>query len=373
MQSGKISGNQLATLALLNVSGTSILIVPSAIAAGANQDSWLAVLCGLGLGYLATTLYGRLMRMFPGHGLLDMMELALGRFAGLMVSFLFVVAFVNIKVSLTLFDIENFISMVLVQDIPHLVVGSLMMATVVLASRYGVETIVRTSQLLLPIMIFLLLLMVLFLLPQAKISNLQPVLEQGVSPVFKTSLLAMTFFLESFYLMLLIPYVKESKGLIRKLQQGSLIGGGLLFLITLCSVLTIGGEIMSVSAFPSYLIAKKISIGDFIQRIEALMAVIWFISQFFHIATMFYVSVIGLAHVFRLHSHKSITIPLALFNTASSLIVFPNMSLYQKALAKWPIYALPFQVLIPILLIIAHKLRQWVSPLFRNSGDGEME
>lgn len=49
-----------------------------------------------------------------------------------------------------------------------------------------------------------------------------------------------------------------------------------------------GAEITARQVYPSYIFAKKINIAHFLERIEAIMAGIWFLTIFFKLTLCFY-------------------------------------------------------------------------------------
>ncbi|MGC9930692.1 GerAB/ArcD/ProY family transporter [Priestia aryabhattai] len=72
-------------------------------------------------------------------------------------------------------------------------------------------------------------------------------------------------------------------------------------------------------------------VGNFLQGIEVVIAILWFITLFFKLCIYFYATLLGFANVFHIKDYKLFSFPVALIMIALSLIVYPSVS-YQKSL-----------------------------------------
>ncbi|PAB56348.1 GerAB/ArcD/ProY family transporter [Anaeromicrobium sediminis] len=107
------------------------------------------------------------------------------------------------------------------------------------------------------------------------------------------------------------------------------------------------------NAFPSYALAKKISLGHIIQRIEAIIAIIWFITIFYKIILYFYGTALGLAQILELKDYRPLTLPLGMILVVLSLVVYPN-SIYKGIWSSttWIPYVMTYAFFLPLLLLI---------------------
>ena len=96
-----------------------------------------------------------------------------------------------------------------------------------------------------------------------------------------------------------------------------------LFTIIALTILVLGPDITGRNLYPSYMLAK-INIGNFLQRIEAVMAVMWFITLFYRISLYFYAIAIGISQIFHIK-----TISLWSFHSVGfwsvSVFIYPNV------------------------------------------------
>lgn len=126
--------------------------------------------------------------------------------------------------------------------------------------------------------------------------------------------------------------------------------------ITILTILVLGTQTVSF-AYPSYALAKLIRLGDFLVRIEIIMAVIWFITIFVRLALLFYISIVGIAQVLNLKDYRSLTFPIALLLVPLSLLAFPNAAYFQEFTPIWTIHALVMGFIFPLLLWLIDILK----------------
>jgi spore germination protein KB len=297
---GKISARQLMILTTLFTVGSAILIIPSGMAFVAKQDAWLAALAGVGGGPLVLYLYIKITSLYPQMTLIEIMESLLGKWLGKAVGLLFFTTiFINAPVTV-LFYLGNFMTTQMIPETPILAVNLLFAIIVLLAAR--------------------------------KLENIQPVLEAGVRPIWPAALaFVSTVYLPHIILLMIFPAAVNRSDQARKaFLLGSLIGGLILFLVVALTILVLGPQITASSMYPSYELAKKINIGNFLQRIEAIMAAIWFISLFFRITLYMHSIVTAISQIFCLKSGRQLVLPLGIVLVVMSIIVYPNV-LYQQA------------------------------------------
>lgn len=111
--------------------------------------------------------------------------------------------------------------------------------------------------------------------------------------------------------------------------------------------------------FPSYALAQRISIGNFLQRIEIIMAGMWIISIYIRTFMYFYASVIGVAQLCKIQDHRPLIFPFGLLMIGLSQIIHPNIvhsNVYNNEI--WPIFSAIFTVILPLTLLIIAKIRK---------------
>ncbi|QFT90622.1 Spore germination protein YndE [Bacillus sp. THAF10] len=359
IEKGKISNRQFTILVSLYTVGTAILIIPSSLAFSAKQDSWIAGLLGLAIGLPFIWLYSKLANRFPGLNLAQIFEALLGKWIGKSVSFVFFSCFAFLLASFVLRDIGDFMTTVMLVETPIDAILLIFLAVVLYAVRLGLEVFARVTEVFIPFVVILFLVLFLSISPKIDIQNIQPIFENGAKPIFRGAISILTFpFLELFVFLMIIPYTNNPRQSQKGFILGTIIGGGILIIITLLSVMVMGVNETARSIYPSYDLTKGINIGRFFQRIEAMMALIWFITVFMKLTILTYVTALGLAHTFNLKNYKSMTFPIGILLFLLSLIIFPNSSYLIEFTPTFELYTLIFGFVLPIFLFLMAIIRK---------------
>ena len=111
--------------------------------------------------------------------------------------------------------------------------------------------------------------------------------------------------------------------------------------------------------FPSYVLAKQINIGNFLERVEILIAGIWFVNGLLQTTFYFYGFVTGLAQVLKIEDYRPLVLPLGMILVVFSLVVYPNVAYMADFDTKTYIpYVLTIGLLYPILIIGVAAIRK---------------
>ncbi|WP_336785373.1 GerAB/ArcD/ProY family transporter [Paenibacillus sp. MMO-177] len=363
---GKISVRQFGILIVIGTIGDSILIMPTITAAASKQDSWLSMLlafvAGLATGGLFAAIAGRLDRMSLYEAIRQRLGIWFGGF------FFILFLFGSFMCVITLLsEMSRFMTTQLMPETPVNAIILVFAAVVIIAYRYGIEAYARMGELLFPVFMGLFAMLVIFLMPQIEWKNLLPITAHGILPIINGALPAYcTAFAEMVVLLMLVPYVEGSEKLSKHILKGFAVGGMILFLIVLLSVLVLGPALMESKYYPTFVLAQKIMIGHFLERIEAVMAFLWVITVFYKSLLHFFTLTTGLAQVFRLQESKMLTIPLGMILLVCTVIGTPNIVTYNQILIDYyPWFDLTFFLVLPIImlvLLLAIKQKQKKQP-----------
>jgi spore germination protein KB len=352
LEKAKIEARQFAMLVFMFTTGSSLLLAPGMLAAPAKQDAWLAGILGVGAGLLFGLLHTKLGRLYPGKNLAQLSEEILGKWMGKAVS-IFFLSFPFLLASLVLRNIGDFLTTYIMVETPIQFIHILMLTVVVMGIRLGIETIARAAEVIFPWFIFLFLLLAIFVSPQIEVQKVQPFLEEGLKPVLHGVLLFAAFpFMEYVNFLFITPYVNRPERIGKAFFAGTCMGGTVIVLLTALSVMVLGPDHTARDIYPSYVLAQKINIGDFLQRIEAIIAGLWFISIFFKLSISFYATTFTLAQIFNLKEYRMLVFPLGMLVVVFSLVSSPNIIYnFTTVLEVWVFFAGTFGLLLPLLLI----------------------
>lgn len=348
----EINTLQFASLAFHFTTGSSILIIPSLLAERAKQDAWLAAIVATACGLLLVCLYNALGSRYPDLNLAEYSERVFGKWIGKTVSLLFA-SFALVLSALVLENIGVFITIEMMPETPIGVIHALMLWVVVLGVFLELKTLGRAAEIFFILVTVIYILTVTLILPHASIENIQPVLAGGIKPVLLGSL---TFigvpFLELVIFLMLYPHVKKTADGKKGFLIGTALSSFWLSLAVLVTILSLSATITELLVFPTYYVVKKINVAEFIQRVEAGLAVLWFVSIFFKTTICFYAGVHALARSLSLRSHRPLVIPLALIVFFLSTNAFKTYAyFYEFVVYIWPFCAATFGLVLPLLLL----------------------
>jgi len=232
---------------------------------------------------------------------------------------------------------------------------------IVMGVRLGLETIARSAEILIVVFFVLFLILVVFISPEIKFENIQPVFEVGTKTIVRSSIfLVVTSSVNAVILLMIFPaFINKTKQAKKSFLIGNLIGGIVIIIIAFLSVSVLGAEDTARQMYPSYELAKRINIGDFIQRIEGLMAALWIITLYFKAALYFYASVLGMAQILNLKDYRPLTIPLGMIAVVLSLVIYPNV-IYQQNWDSTTSNSLSLSIglFLPLLLVVVYAIRK---------------
>jgi spore germination protein KB len=359
IEKGKIGVHQFTVLTVLFTVGSSILIMPSGIAQEAKQDAWIASLTALMVGLLMVVLFSGIAIRFPNKTLVQYSQDILGKWLGRFISFLYF-GYFFILAALVLRNIGDFVTTQVLPNTPIQFILIFFLVTVIMGVRNGLETFTRTAEIFFPWVLVFFFTMVIFLPPNFDYRRLLPVFGYGIKPILRAAVPAIgTPYMELVVFLMVLPFVNNLKKARKAFLVGVSIGGAVLILVSLLSILVLGADLTARQIYPSYTLAKKINIGSFLERLEVIMAGIWFITIYFKLALCFYASTMTFAELFKLKEARQLYWPFGIILIVLSIVAYPDMTYFINFATKisFP-YAFPFAIFFPLLILLVAIARK---------------
>lgn len=359
MEKEVISSRQFTIITFLLSIGTAILIIPSSIASSSKQDAWIAASIGVVLSLLVVKLFVKLGDQTPTLNFIEANEKLLGRFFGkiTVVCFLSLTLFAGGEL---LYFIGAFMKTEVMPETPTMAFALLFIIIIMYATYLGIENFARSAEILFPMFVLIFIFFVVSITPQIKFENIQPIMEASKTSILYSIIRFISVF--SFSLVMLLMIYPASVNVQQSSKKGffigMLLGGFVLVTLIILSILVLGPANTASRTFPSYALAQRISIGNFLQRIEIIMAFMWIVSIFIRTFMYFYTTVVGIAQIMKLKDHRPLILPMGIIMVGLSQIVHPDIvhsNIYNDEI--WPIYAFVCTILLPILLLIVAVIR----------------
>lgn len=348
----------MGMLLFLTIMATVILFVPGITAQKAKQSAWLVPLVSSLAGFFTLWLTWKLGQRFPQKTLPQYSTIILGKFLGKALSgaYVFFLLILNL---LVVREFTDFLNDTLMPNTPNLV----FMLAVMLVGGYGaykgIEVIARMTQFVMPLFIFSLLALIGLALQCFNWGNLLPFLEGGMKPIVLASISPASWYGETVILVLLLPLVNKplevkSKGVFAILGVAVLLS-----LETLVTTAALGAELPGNLLFPFWYLARFIDIGNLGFRIETLIVILWITGIVTKVALIHYLICLTTAQTLGLKSYKGVVIPAGLILVlAAKYIVMNTLELSEFLGQVWPPFALVFELLFPLILLLTAKLRR---------------
>ncbi len=359
LEKGKISAGEFQTIVIIFTLGSSILVAPSLLASYAKQDAWIASFASLVIGVGFIYLFNHLSSLYPNKTFVEFAETILGKWFGRIISFLYLSYFFLLS-ALLLRELGDFLTTQIMVETPIQMVMIAFILISMIGVKLGIEVISRTAIIFFPWTILLLLLLFVFLIPEITLSNIQPIFGEGFKAISRATYSNLGLpYLELAVFLMITTFVKNKGNLKKSFYKGTIIGGLILSILIIFSLLVLGADFTSRHSYPSYVLGKKISIGTVLERLEVIVAIIWFFSMFFKLTICYYGITLGFAQVFRLREYKILVSPLAFLIVASALISYPDIVYFKDFLAHtWTPYSLTICFCLPFFLVIVAKVKK---------------
>ncbi len=359
LEKGKINAGEFEISVVIFTLGSSILVGPSLLASYAKQDAWIASILSLIIGLCFIFLYNQLLSYYPKMTFVEMTEKILGKWIGGTVSFLFLFYFFIVSAGL-LREIGDFLTTQIIVETPIQMILISFIIISMTGVKLGIEVISRTAIIFFPWMIMMLLFLFIFLIPEVEISNIQPIFGEGFKAIASAAYRSLGLpYLELFIFLMITPFVADRSSLKKSFYKGAIIGGIVLSILVIFTIVVLGADFTTRHAYPSYILGKQISLGTVLERLEVIVAIIWFFSMYFKLTICYYGITLGIAQLFKLKSYKILVFPLAILLVSFAIILYPDVVYFQNFLAyTWTPYSFTICFFIPFLIMVAAKIKK---------------
>ena len=334
-------------------------LLGSAIVVGAGkhpkQDEWIALiiatLIGMGLMYF----YYSLNKLLPTKNLFEIMEYCLTKPVSIFLSLCYSIYFFLILCGI-IRDFAELVATAILPVTPIEVIVLTFMLVIAYIIYLGLEVLGRVTEIFTPYLLGFIILLFIFLIvsQQIEFSNIEPVLGDGLKPVLKLLFPSMiTFpFGELVVFTVILSSVREIKKAMKVSIISVLTAGCFLVFGSMMMLFTLGADVMKYANFPVLSAARLVSIGHFIERIDAIVVFVMMLGLLVKGAVYFYVALKGLEYVFRL-PYRYFAVPISILMAAFSVLISNNYAefLKEKVLSRNNLYP-PMQFAIPIVIMI---------------------
>lgn len=353
MNDARISSIQLAMLIMGLVFGSTAILNPST---GAGHDSWLSFLLAWIGGFGLMGIYVWIARLNSEKCLIEILQKQFGKVIGNIVACTYIWYFMHLS-ALVLRNYGEYVTATNYTETPIIFVMIFFLLVVVYGVKNGLEVFARPTELFMPIVIFFALFLGVVLIGRFEWINALPFLENGIMPVLKTGFGVLSFpFGETVVFLMIFPALNEKEKLLKTTFIALGIIGAVIFSIVVRDLLVLGpnmmkpGKIIFPPAVSTELISENL-------QLETLISINFLIGGGIKISVCLYAAVMGITQIFNLDDYKPFVLPVAAIVTPLSIWLYDNIFEMIDWIKVYPVYSAPFQIIIPILLLIVSLVR----------------
>ncbi|MDN5292856.1 MAG: spore germination protein [Eubacteriales bacterium] len=359
LEKGRLYWWQLQWLLFNTVFPTAVMFVSAITAQVARQDAWIAILLfATVFGLVAGLVCYYLGIRFPRLNLVQYVDLLVGKAAGKVISCAYIIFFLWINAAI-IREFSSFLATAFMPETPELVFTATIMLLSAYMVRNGLEVMASVNQLLVSVMLFVFASITLLSVNDMDFGRLLPVLEKGWLPVLKASLTPGYWRTEVAVMLMLLPYLKEPREGKRAVVRAVLILGFLVTVDVISNLAIFGPELTANSTFPTLNQIRYISLARFLDRIEAVVMILWVAGILIKVGVFYYVAVLALAQLFQLEDYKPVVLPVGFLLALLSDVLFTgSQDLKEFIIKPLAVMAYTFHLAIPLFLLLVAAVRR---------------
>ncbi len=324
----------------------------------AGKDAWIAILAACIMVLPLVLILSRILSLFPGMGLYEIIFTVYGRIIGTVFTLIYVWYTFHIG-ALVLRNFSEFVKIVGLHETPQFVTAAVFMLLCIWAVKAGIEAIARWTAIVLPIMLLVIFTITMLLIPEYNINNIRPLLYDGVLPVIDASFSVLAFpFAEIVVCSIIFCYVKRENKPYKIFIWSILISAAVLSISTFRSLLVLGAGNIRLLFFASYASARLVKLGDFLERIEVTVAIVFLLGGFVKTSICLLSASKGIADSFGIQDHRKLAAPVGLLIMMYSLVLFEStIEMFDWASQLYKYYAVPFEIILPVIIWIGAEIK----------------
>lgn len=366
----RITRWQLAMIWVGFLLGSSTLVVPSG---AAGRDGWISAILGGVLGLLEAVLLLRLAARFPAKLPAEIFMDCAGKVVGTLLAVLYVWFCFHLGSLVIRNVVEAYFATVFTRT-PESVVTSVMSLLIIVAVYLGIEVMARTTEILSPALVLnIVTITVLSVATKGLLrpDEILPILENGWIPVLKGAWASFAFpFGEAVVLLSVLPYAADEKRAMPYVLGAVSLVALLLTGVAMRNIMALGVS-NEEFLFPSLGAVGLISVGIIIQRLDAFLLFVWTFGVFIKAAVCLFAAAVNLKVLLGLRDVSLLAFPCgALMATLSSYVEKNAVDMVDFAAYAWPPYSFPFEVMLPLGILVLAVLRK-KGKVRRRGGEGK--
>lgn len=356
MKKEVISERQGIVLIILFIIGSSVLI---GTGVQAKQDAWVAVSIAAVLSTVVFLMFARILSLYPGKDLFDIMQVVFGKYLGKLLSLPFIWFAFHLG-TLVIRNFSEFTNITVFPDTPVVLMLFFFSILCIWGVKAGIEVMGRWSEFFVIIVILLILLITALGITQMDIERIKPILSNGFVPVFKGVFGAFSFpFGEVVVFIMVFSNITKNSNYNKIFLMGLVIGGFLVIISVLRNLMILGVNDLESVYFPSNVSAGVIHIGELLQRMELIVTINFIVGVFVKVTICLLAVCKGITKFFNFEDYRFVVAPVTFLMFGFSIFIYGStMEMMDWAFKTWPYYAMFFELILPFFVFIVVEIKK---------------
>lgn len=365
VKTSRISLNQMFCLMFLFLIASATL---SNVGRNSGQNVWIVLLVAAMIGCVLFAVYHRISYLHGYNSLGSILKDVFGKVIGSLVVIAYSGYFLYLAIRL-FNSIGNMVEFTLMPSASRFLILGLMMLVVLYGLMVGINSIGRTSELLVYVVLISLIPLIgsVFTSDIFKLDNFFPILEKGwagiYEEIFRVTMFPFGELIAFLVIFPLIPTKQNSK--IKKYGYISLICGCFtLIVIDVINVGILGPDLTYNFVYPFYNSMKMVGMDVFFERLDPLAIIILITTCFFKFSIYFYAGVNCLSSLSKKIQYRYLLIPIGVLMVIICPFLSPNqVSNLEQVLTINTHYVSPiFQLAIPSVIWLISEIKYHKHP-----------
>ncbi len=256
-----------------------------------HQDVWISSIIGFLIGLLILKLFLKFQNKLDNKNIIEYNIDKFGKIVGNIINFVLTIGAILMMVSLfSKFSI--FLNVNYLPNISILILEITFILLVIYAIKKGVETIFRSSQILVIISILLFISAIILNAYNFNFNNIFPIFEHKISDVLASSVYYGISSTLPIFLLTIFPknIVLEKERYNKSIIIGYIISSIVTFIILITTLLVLGKHLIISFEYPEFIAFKQIQYFYFIERFELIFSMIWIFNIFvFSVMSVYFI------------------------------------------------------------------------------------
>jgi spore germination protein KB len=350
-----ISSKQAIAIIVMFLFGSSVVL-------GVNselcQDTWLGLLVSVIMFVPLFIIYSRIMKLYPQKDIFIIIDELFGKVIGKIFTILMSWYALHLG-ALVLRNFSEFIQVVSMNETPEVVLMIAMIIIVIYLAKSGIEVLGRWAIVAFVIIIISIIVTLMFTASKADFNNLLPIFNHSPKEILSSAYSILSFpFAETILFTTIVCTIPKKDSPYKIYLYGTLLALIIFIVIITRNIAISGAPSIKASYFPSYSSARLIGVGDFLTRIEGSITINFILAGITKITVCLFAAAKGIAHLFKVTNYRSLITPAGFLMVALCSILYSNITEMFAFLPTYSIYAIPFQIIIPVIIWITAEIKK---------------